>query len=187
MPANMPIAEKEARIVRDMLWPGESIELSIKQRRLRPGGAWITPTTWVVTNKRVIFIERDRWGVRKNFELIPFNYITGVRLDHGIFSSAIYIRVAGMSTETGKYRRNLEEGEIHGLKYRDAVLLADLLNRKILDRERKEEEKEKAMLERHKEARPGLYIYCSNCGRKNNARSEYCRFCGARFGHTGAK
>ncbi|MDE1868901.1 MAG: PH domain-containing protein [Candidatus Micrarchaeota archaeon] len=183
MPGNMPIAESEVNIVRGMLWPGETVELTVKQRRLRPGGAWITPTTWVVTNKRIIFIERDRWGVRKNFELIPFDKVTGVRLDHGIFSSAIYVRVAGMSTERGKYRRNREEGEIHGLRYRDAVLLADLLNRKVLEKERKEEEKERVLLEKHRVARPGLYTYCGECGRKNNASDLYCRYCGAVLGH----
>lgn len=177
------IADNEVRAVRKILWPDESVELTIKQRRLRPGGSLLTPTTFVVTNRRLIIVERSRYGIRKNYEVIPHKNITGVRLDHGIFSSSVFVRIPGYSAEEGKFKSGLEEGEIDGLRYKDAVVLADLLNEKVTERERKEEAKDIAIMERHMDSRPGMYVYCNNCGRKDNAGDTFCKYCGARLGH----
>ncbi len=55
----------------------------------------------IVTNKRIIIINRATLGIRKDFETIPFTQITSVRLEKGIISSSVFVRVMGFDRTRG--------------------------------------------------------------------------------------
>ena len=46
-----------AEVLKGILWPGESVELAVEQRRVGLGGSVTTPTTVVATDKRLISLK----------------------------------------------------------------------------------------------------------------------------------
>ncbi|MDE1870430.1 MAG: PH domain-containing protein, partial [Candidatus Micrarchaeota archaeon] len=92
----MLVDSREAEIVRHLLMPAERVEGTIKQRKLRPGGDLLTPTTLVATDRRLIIIYRTTLGMRKYYEIIPYRRITSVRIEHGIMSSSLHLNILGV-------------------------------------------------------------------------------------------
>jgi hypothetical protein len=91
----------------------------------------INPTTVIATDKRVIIINRNMAGIRKDFESIPYSKITSVRYERGIISSSIYLRVEGYTSpgEEGFMKPGDQEGQIPGLRDADAKALADFIDK----------------------------------------------------------
>ena len=81
----------------DQLEPGEKVLLVAKQSRIKPGGAFTSPNTVFATEKRVIIRNPTMLGLRENIEDIPYDQITSVKLEKGLFSSTILIRSPGLS------------------------------------------------------------------------------------------
>jgi hypothetical protein len=170
----------EVNIVRKVLWPEETVEGTVKQKRIGFGGDLINPTTIVVTDKRIIIINRATMGFRQDYQVIPYNAITSVRLEHGIRSSSIYVRVQGFSTEQGNERAGDQEGEIDGLRNNEAEELTDFINKKLETRydAQAEIETETEQKMEHVDSVPGKFIYCTNCGTKNISTAKFCTSCG---------
>ncbi len=183
----MRVDPDELHIVRKVLWPDEEVEGTIKQRRIGPGADLINPTTVVVTDKRLIIINRATLGLRQDYEVIPYTAIASVRLEHGIVSSSVFIRVQGFSTERGLLKKGDQEGEIDGLRNKDAVELSDYINKKLETRfdAQAELEKEAETKAQHIDSGVGSYIYCNNCGTKNKSSAKFCSKCGASLAGTG--
>jgi hypothetical protein len=173
----MNLDPTELRLAKKVLWPEEQVVGTIKQRRVGPGGSVITPTTVVVTDKRLIIINRASLGFRQDYEVIPYNAIVSVRLEHGIISSTVFIRVQGYENDKGLLGSGKQEGEIDGLRNRDAVELADFVNKKLEERLNAQTQMEQ-QIEGHVDNTPGSYIYCNNCGTKNNISAKFCSSCG---------
>ncbi len=167
----MVIDQEDLKLVRTQLWPDEVVEITVRQRRVGPGGSVITPTSVVGTDKRVIIINKTTMGIRKDFEIIPYDEIASVRFEHGVISSSVFIRVKGFDSDKGLLERGKQEGEIDGLNNKDAAALADFLNRKISD-----EMPTKDNLSDDRKG--GLYVYCSNCGARMPANAKFCSKCG---------
>ena len=127
----MQVDPEELKVVKDILWQGEQVRGTFKQRMIGPGGSVTVPTSVIVTDSRVIIINRATLGFRKDYEVIPYQRIASVRLEKGIISSTVFIRVEGYDRDTGLLKGGREEGEIDGLHNKDAQDLADFLNAKM--------------------------------------------------------
>ena len=76
----------------------EKVLFVAKQMRNIPGGAIISsPNTVFATDKRLIIRNPTMLGMRENVEDIPYDKITSVKLEKGLFSSTVLIRSPGLS------------------------------------------------------------------------------------------
>ncbi len=128
----MAIEQEDVNLVKNSLWPDEVVELTARQRRVGPGGSVITPTSVIATNKRLLIVNKEVLGLRKDIESINYSQITSVRFEKGIISSSVFVRVEGYDTDTGFLKgTGKQEGEIDGLNNTDAAELADCIEKKI--------------------------------------------------------
>jgi hypothetical protein len=162
----MAINNDEVKGIANLLWPDESAELTVKQKRIGPGAAPLNPTSVVCTNKRMVVINRSAFGLRKDYEMITYENIVNVRLERGIFSSSVILRLAGGQTGRGFLQEKKEEGEIDGLRFRDAKLLADFINRMVVIKEN---------------GAGHSYRYCLHCGTRNPKSATHCSSCGVKL------
>src|SRR5918993_627237 len=89
---------EEIRKVANRLDQDEKVRLVAKQSRMKPGGsALATPNIVFATDKRIIIRNPTMLGMRENIEDIPYDNITSVKLEKGVFSSTILIRAPGLS------------------------------------------------------------------------------------------
>ncbi len=176
----MPIDSEEAEAVQDLMWPGEQIRLTVKQRRVGPGGSVMTPTSVVATNKRLIILNRATLGIRRDYEVILYRQITSVRLERGMVSSSVFVRVQGYDTDKGLLKNGKQEGEIDGLNNNDAKALADFINQQLAEFNGAGPAAEQGG-EQEERAAQGAYVYCSSCGARNDADALFCTSCGAKL------
>lgn len=174
---NMNVDPGDAGLVKDILGQGEQVRGTFKQRRIGPGGSVTVPTSVVVTDSRIIIVNKASLGFRKDYEVIPYSKITSVRLESGIISSSVFVRVEGYDRDTGLLKKGKEEGEIDGLHNNDAKELADFLNTKL--GQISEPNQQGTYLDNN----AGGYVFCSKCGAKNVASSKFCTACGAKLGN----
>ncbi|MGC8571899.1 MAG: zinc-ribbon domain-containing protein [Candidatus Micrarchaeia archaeon] len=129
----MAIYQKDVNVAKKYLWQDEQIQVTATQRKIGPGGSLITPTTVVLTNKRILLINRATFGLRKDVESIPYSMVASVRVENGFISSSVFLRVGGYSSpgERGFLKPGEQEGEISGLRKIDASALADFVERVI--------------------------------------------------------
>ena len=89
---------EEIRRIANRLDQDEKVRLVAKQSRMKPGGsALASPNTVFATDKRVIIRNPTMLGMRENIEDIPYDKMTSVKLEKGIFSSTVLIRAPGLS------------------------------------------------------------------------------------------
>ena len=174
----MAIDQGEVAAAKSVLWPDEDVEMTVRQRRIGPGGSVTTPTTVIATDKRLIILNRASLGIRKDYEVIPYRQITSVRLEHGIISSSVFIRVQGYDRDKGLLKNGKEEGEIEGLSNREAQELADYLSRR---QEQVDEAEEGIEGQDRMDNGVGAYVYCSKCGTKDSPGAKFCSKCGAKL------
>ncbi len=172
----MNVDQDELNAVKDILWQGEQVRGTFRQRAIGPGGSITVPTSVVVTDNRLIIVNRATLGFRKDYEVIPYPKITSVRLERGIMSSTVFIRVEGYDRDKGLLKGGKEEGEIDGLRNNDAKDLADFVNSKI------DQGAEPKQGETDLGSGSGGYVFCSKCGAKNLGSSKFCTGCGAKLG-----
>lgn len=171
----MPTVDKDdVDAVSGILWPGEQVQITAKQRRIGPGGDMINPTSVIATDKRIIIVNKTTLGLRKDYEVIPYKQIASVRLEHGIISSTIYIRVQGYDIDRGLLKNGDQEGEIDGLHNQTANEFADFINQKIADGPAEEETA-------NPDGKLGAFRFCTKCGTKNDAGATFCSKCGAKL------
>lgn len=167
----MAVDQNEVNAVKSVLWPDERVMITVKQRRVGPGGSVTVPTSVLATDKRLIIVNKATLGIRKDYESIPYKQITSVRLEKGIISSTVFVRVMGYDKDQGLLKNGKEEGEIDGLHGKDAKALADYLN-SVLDAETQAVETQGG---------GAGSIFCSKCGARNDAGSKFCSKCGAKL------
>src|SRR3712207_3772502 len=114
---------EEIRRIANRLDYDEEVRFVAKQSRMKPGGsALATPNIVFATDKRVIIRNPTMLGMRENIEDIPYDKITSVKLEKGVFSSTILIRAPGLSemSRVSKYSGLIawgrgEDGQIDAL------------------------------------------------------------------------
>ena len=94
---NLSQGAEEVQYISDHLEPDEKVLEVATQSRFVPGGAFTTPNTIFATNKKIIIRNPTMLGMRENIEEIPYDQITSVKLEKGMFSSTIVIRSPGLS------------------------------------------------------------------------------------------
>ncbi|HJU35711.1 MAG TPA: PH domain-containing protein [Nitrososphaera sp.] len=89
---------EEIRRIANRLDHNEKVQFVARQSRMKPGGsALATPNIVFATDKRIIIRNPTMLGMRENIEDIPYENITSVKLEKGVFSSTILIRAPGLS------------------------------------------------------------------------------------------
>jgi ribosomal protein L40E len=166
--------------VQQLLLPGEVVEKAFTQRRIAFGGSLMNPSAILTTNKRLLIIHSATMGMRKEYEIIPYEQIVDVTHNHGIFSSSVFVHMSGYHKDHGFSDKYAEEGEINGLRNSDADELVEYIGRQIaLPWKRQASAVQQAGAET--EGRIGAYVYCASCGYKNSIGTGYCRNCGTRL------
>jgi hypothetical protein len=114
---------EEIRRIANRLDQDEKVRFVAKQSRMKPGGsALATPNIVFATDKRVIIRNPTMLGMRENIEDIPYDKMSSVKLEKGVFSSTILIRAPGLS-EMSRVRKHSgliawgrgEDGQIDAL------------------------------------------------------------------------
>jgi hypothetical protein len=89
---------EEIRKIANRLGQDEKVRFVARQSRMKPGGsALATPNIVFATDRRIIIRNPTMLGMRENIEDIPYDKMTSVKLEKGIFSSTILIRAPGLS------------------------------------------------------------------------------------------
>ena len=101
---------EEIKNISDMLNPNEEVLVVARQSRLKPGGSAFTPNIVFGTDRRIIIKDPSMLGLRENIVDIPYDMISSVRIDKGIFSSNIIFRAPGLisSGRRGKLDKMME-------------------------------------------------------------------------------
>src|ERR671931_836481 len=87
-----------------MLNPNEEVFVVARQSRLKPGGSKLTPNVVFATDRRIIIKDPSMLGLREDTVDIPYDMISSVRIDKGVFSSNIIFKAPGLinSSRRGK-------------------------------------------------------------------------------------
>src|ERR687885_1654033 len=95
---------KEIKKIRHMLNPNEEVFVVARQSRFKPGGSKFTPNVVFGTDRRIILKDPSMLGLRENVVDIPYDMISSVRIDKGVFSSNIIFKAPGLinSARRGK-------------------------------------------------------------------------------------
>ena len=80
---------KEIKKIRHMLNPNEEVFVVARQSRFKPGGSKFTPNVVFGTDRRIIIKDPRMLGLRENVVDIPYDMISSIRLDKGVFSSNV--------------------------------------------------------------------------------------------------
>lgn len=182
----MGVNKSDIEAVRKLLVPGEIVAITATQRRVGPGGSVLTPTTVVCTNMRIIILNRASMGLRNDYETIPYKQITSARFESGIINGSVFIRVEGYDRDKGLLAGGREEGEIDGLRLRDAKLITDYVSRMIIGYAGTDVPPQPRVQPPPDAAPPdtgdAVGVYCSHCGARNKLGSSFCTSCGAKIG-----
>ena len=87
----------EIKHIADRLDEDEKILMVVCQTKniFKPGSSLITPDIIFATTKKIIIRKPTALGLRQNVEIYPYEKIVDVKLEKGMFSSAIGINVPG--------------------------------------------------------------------------------------------
>ena len=137
--------QNEIDKIKDRLDDNESVVMSVRQSRVKPGGAAaINPNTIFVTQKRVIIRNPTRLGLGENIEEYFYQQITNIRLEKGMFSASLVFAIPGM-TELSKTDRSLSlwgrsaEGTIDAIPKDMAEKMYNYIREKISEAKAKKE------------------------------------------------
>ncbi len=188
---------------KNALWSEETIMVTATQKRFAPGGSVITPGTIIATDKRVIIINNPIFGIRKEYEAIPYTRIASVRLEQGIISSSVFLHLisTGAPGDQTFLKQGEQDGEIPGLGHDDAKALSDFIQKIVIGLKPKEvdlasDQTPKVQdIEAQTQAEANVikdiegskketndvgpnYVLCGVCGAKNDIGNKSCTECG---------
>ena len=101
----------EIRKIQDVLNPDENVIVVARQSRIMPGGSYVTPNTIYATEKRLIIRNPYMLGIKENLIDIPYDVITSIKLEKGLFSSTIRFEAPAL---VGSKKLGMIHGIIHG-------------------------------------------------------------------------
>jgi Bacterial PH domain/Short C-terminal domain len=118
---------EEIKEIAEMLNPNEEVFVVARQSRLKPGGSAFTPNIVFGTDRRIIIKDPTMLGLRENVVDIPYDMISSVRLDKGVFSSNVIFKAPGLinSGRRGKLDKMMEGyGDSSGLAEEEGIITA---------------------------------------------------------------
>jgi len=133
--------KNEIEKILDHLDSDDSVLLVAKQSKYKPGGAIISGgNTIYATNKKIIIRNPTMLGLRESVEEIPYDQITSVKLEKGLFSSTVILRSPGLSEMTRLSKSSGliawgrgEEGQIDAIPKDKAEKLVRIIKEKMED------------------------------------------------------
>jgi hypothetical protein len=90
--------------IRNILNPNEEVFVVARQSRLKPGGSKLTPNVVFATDRRIIIKDPSMLGLREDIVDIPYDMISSVRIDKGVFSSNIIFKAPGLINSSRRGR-----------------------------------------------------------------------------------
>lgn len=111
----------EIEKIEKILNSGEKVLLVARESRLMPGGSILTPNTVIATDKRVIIRDPYMLGLKSDLIDIPYDVITSVKLQKGVFTSTILFKAPTM---VNKSKLGLMDENISGEDDQDGVIEA---------------------------------------------------------------
>ena len=111
----------EIRRVQDVLNPDENVIIVARQSRILPGGSYVTPNTIYATEKRLIIRDPYMLGIKENLIDIPYDVITSIKLEKGLFSSTIRFEAPAL---VGSKKLGMIHDIIHGNSDHEGVIQA---------------------------------------------------------------
>jgi Bacterial PH domain/Short C-terminal domain len=87
---------EEIKKIAHMLNPNEEVFVVARQSRLKPGGSKFTPNIIFGTDRRIIIKDPSMLGLREQIVDFPYDMISSVKLDKGVFSSNVIFTSAGL-------------------------------------------------------------------------------------------
>jgi PH (Pleckstrin Homology) domain-containing protein/putative oligomerization/nucleic acid binding protein len=94
---------EEINKISNILNANEEIFVVARQSRLKPGGSKFTPNIVYATDRRIIIRDPHLLGLREEVVDIPYDLISSVRLDKGVFSSSVIFTAPGLRS-SGRLR-----------------------------------------------------------------------------------
>jgi len=95
---------EEIKEIAEMLNPNEEVFVVARQSRLKPGGSKLTPNVVFATDRRIIIKDPSMLGLREDIVDIPYDMISSVRIDKGVFSSNIIFKAPGLINSSRRGR-----------------------------------------------------------------------------------
>jgi PH (Pleckstrin Homology) domain-containing protein/putative oligomerization/nucleic acid binding protein len=118
---------EEIKKICHMLNPSEEVFVVARQSRFKPGGSKFTPNVVFGTDRRIIIKDPSMLGLRENVVDIPYDMISSVRLDKGVFSSNVIFKAPGLIStgRRGKLDKMMEGyGDNSGLADEEGIITA---------------------------------------------------------------
>ena len=126
----------EIEKIEKILNPDEKVLLVARQSRLMPGGSALTPNSVIATDRRVIIRDPYMLGLKSELIDIPYDVITSVKLQKGIFTATILFKAPTLvnKTKLGLIDENIsgeddQDGIIEGLSKDKAEELLEIIRR----------------------------------------------------------
>jgi Leucine-rich repeat (LRR) protein len=112
---------EEIKKIRDLLNLDENVIIVARQSRVLPGGSYVTPNTIYATDKRLIIRDPYMLGIKENIIDIPYDVITSIKLEKGLFSSTIRFEAPAL---VGSKRLGMIHGMVSGKNDHEGVIQA---------------------------------------------------------------
>jgi Bacterial PH domain/Short C-terminal domain len=129
---------EEIEKIEKILSSDEKVLLVARQSRLMPGGSALTPNNVVATDRRVIIRDPYMLGLKADVIDIPYDVITSVKLQKGVFTSSILFKAPTLvnKTKLGLLDENIageddHEGVIEALAKDKAEELLEIIRRRM--------------------------------------------------------
>lgn len=124
--------------IEKILSSDEKVLLVARESRLMPGGSALTPNSVIATDRRVIIRDPYMLGFKSELIDIPYDVITSVKLQKGVFTSTILFKAPTMvnKSKLGLMDENIsgeddQEGVIEALPKDKAEELLEIIRRRM--------------------------------------------------------
>lgn len=128
----------EIEKIEKILNSDEKVLLVARESRLMPGGSALTPNSVIATDRRVIIRDPYMLGLKSELIDIPYDVITSVKLQKGVFTSTILFKAPTMvnKSKLGLMDENIsgeddQEGVIEALPKDKAEELLEIIRRRM--------------------------------------------------------
>lgn len=128
----------EIKKIEKILNSDEKVLLVARQSRLMPGGSAMTPDNVIATDRRVIIRDPYMLGLKAELIDIPYDVITSVKLQKGVFTSTILFKAPTLlnKSKLGLLDENIggeddQEGVIEALPKDKAEELLEIIRRRM--------------------------------------------------------
>lgn len=100
----------EVRKISGYLDSDEKVLLVARQSRITPGGSLATPNIIFATDRKLIVRNPMMLGLRESVQSIPYEEITAIDLEKGLFSSEVKVSAPGLTSEIRRFFKTARHG-----------------------------------------------------------------------------